>query len=104
MAADGKLACFMPKKIRVVIKTTLELPGKAEVIRFKDEGGTTMDHIKFLGKLFCPDIRWLQYYTTDLLLKKYGKKHGRGSGWESIDDDLANSYFMSVSEWYLEEE
>jgi len=94
----------MSKKIRVVVKTTLELPDKAEVIRFKDESGTTMDHIKFLGKLFCPDIRWLQYETTDLSQKKYGKKIGRGCGWESIDDDLANGHFMSISEWYLEEE
>ena len=94
----------MPKKIRVVVKATLELPDKAEVIQFKDESGTTMDHIKFMGKLFCPDIRWLQYYTSDLLIKKYGKKHGRGCGYESIDDELANSHFVTVPEWYLEEE
>jgi hypothetical protein len=102
MVADGKV--FMPKKIQVVIKATLELPDKAEVIRFKDEEGVTTDHIKFLGKLFCPEITWLQYYTSDLLKKKYGKGLVGGTGYETIDDELANKYFMTVAEWYLEEE
>jgi len=104
MVVGGKF--FMPKKIRVVVKTTLELPDKAEIFPFTDESGSTTDHIKFLGKLFCPDIRWLQYYTSDLLEKKYGKQHKKlcSCGYESVDDDLANNYFTSVSEWYLEEE
>ncbi|MEK9135502.1 MAG: hypothetical protein AAB393_00125 [Bacteroidota bacterium] len=94
----------MPKKIRIIIDATLELPDKAEVIRFKDEDGIVTDHIKFLGKLFRPDITWLQYHTSDLTKKKYPKSPIRGMGWEGVDDDTYNEYFCHVDEkWYLEE-
>jgi hypothetical protein len=94
----------MPKTIKVVITTILELPSKAEVIRFKDEDGIETDHIKFLGKLFPPDVCWLQYNPAYVNQKKW-KIKSIGMGWESVDDETSMKYFQSLGneQWYMEE-
>jgi hypothetical protein len=93
----------MPKTIRVVVHAELELPDKAEVIRFRDEVGEESDYVKFMGRLFRPDIEWLQYFTSHITKKMYGGK-ATGVSWESVDDDTFNKYFAgAIEKWYLEE-
>jgi hypothetical protein len=96
----------MSKIIKVVIQTQLELPNKAEIIRFTDEDEIATDHIKMAGKLFRPSVCWLQYMTTDLHQKKYGKKWGRGMGWQSVDDKTSMKHFQfpENEHWYMEVE
>lgn len=88
-----------------MVQAILELPDKAEVIRFKDEEGVESDHIKMLGKLFRPDIGWMQYTTSEMGKEEYGLKFV-GMGWESVDDETYETYFSDQEEmetWSLEE-
>ncbi|HXR03424.1 MAG TPA: hypothetical protein VN836_01815 [Verrucomicrobiae bacterium] len=94
----------MPKKIKVIVNVEIELPDKAEVIRFKDEEGDEGDYIKFMGRLFRPNIDWLQYYPSDFTKKLYRGKV-KGISWSGVDDDTFNKYFAYTADgWYLEEQ
>ena len=94
----------MKKKIKIIIKGTVELPAGAEVIRFTDEDGVTDDHIKFAGKLYRPDIGWMQYHTSEQWNEILPSKTG-GAGWKSISDELWNEHFCPLEEeWYMEDE
>jgi hypothetical protein len=93
----------MNKKITVVINMEIELPSKAEVIRFTDEEGEKGDYIKFMGRLFRPYIDWLQYFPSHVTKKIYRGKI-KGISWMPIDDDIYNEHFSaSPEEWYMEE-
>jgi hypothetical protein len=65
----------MNKTIKIVINAEIELPNKAEVIRFKDENGEEDDYIKFMGRLYRPFIDWFQYLPSHVTKETH--KHSR---------------------------
>lgn len=93
----------MAKTIRIVIEGTIQLPDSAEVISFRDEGGLESDHIKFKGRIIRPNIGWLEYFNEAIMRKKYPHVPA-DMGWESINEDFHNQYFLCCDEeWNMEE-
>jgi hypothetical protein len=93
----------MAKTIRIVIEGTIELPDAAEVISFRDEAGLESDHIKFKGHIIRPNIGWLEYFNEAMMRKKYPNQ-AANMGWESINEEFHNKFFLFCDEeWNMEE-
>lgn len=80
-------------KLHLIVENTI--PTNAEIIRFTDEEQIASDHIKIGGKLFQPDVHWMEYMPSG---------PGTGIGWES-GTPLCSKLWEQTGypEWYMEE-
>ena len=92
------------KTFKLHLVAEVQLPSKAELIRFTDQGGGTTDHIKLGGRLLRPDLIWMEYVPSrrEMNEKKWHIEmhHGWDSGTDFTDDIEQRT---SPAEWYIEE-
>lgn len=93
----------MSKKIKILLKGTIEVPDNADILHFQDEDNIETDHLRLGGRLFRPYISWMEYFSTAIMQKRYPNGAG-GQSWQTVRDDISNEYLLSIDEeWYLQD-